>query len=117
RDAAEVVDDLRERGGDDSLDERRQQQRHHQPRVDREHAADRVLVARGRVCETRGDAHSTGCGAGTSPRWERLSRIATPIVAPPTSCSGAIVSERRITPKTAARKNCRFAKRDAREGP
>ena len=42
---AEVGDDPRQRGRDDRLVERREQQRHHQPGVDREDPPDRELVA------------------------------------------------------------------------
>ena len=45
RDPAEVADDARERGRDDRLVERGEEERHHQPRVDREDAPDREVVA------------------------------------------------------------------------
>src|SRR5262249_6024720 len=106
----------RQRGRDDRLVERREQQRQHQARVDREHAPDRVVVARWLVREARAQTgHSTGWGAGA--RCKRLSRIATAVGGPPRTWSGVIVSDSRITPKTAARKNCRFANSDARDGP
>ena len=52
RDPAEVADDARQRGRDDRLVERGEKQRHHQPRVDREDAADREVVA-GRLSARR----------------------------------------------------------------
>ncbi len=57
RDAAEVADDPRERSRDDRLVERCQQQRHHQPGVDREDPADRELVAGGLMSEALANLH------------------------------------------------------------
>ena len=57
REAAEVADDLRQRGRDDRLVERREQQRDHQARVDREDPADRVAVAGRRAGEALAERH------------------------------------------------------------
>src|SRR6266576_3136483 len=60
RDPAEVGDDLRQRRCNDRLVERGEQQRHHQPGVDREDPPDRELVARRLAGETVAERHSAG---------------------------------------------------------
>ena len=67
RQAAEVVDDRRQRGRDDRLVERSQQERDHDRAVDREHAPDREAVSGRRASEPSAEAtHSSQPSGGRS---------------------------------------------------
>ena len=108
---------LRQRGRDDRLVERREQQRDHQARVDREDAPDREAVARRGAREPFADRRHAATGAAVDRPVLRESRIPAAIVMPPRSGASSSISERISTEKKAARKGCRLAKSEAREGP
>src|SRR5205085_248471 len=115
REPAEVADDPRQRGRDDRLVERREEERHHQPRVDGEDAAFREPVAlrlrrepgpQARPHRAAAFVADTRCSSTTSTARgrcpSRLSRMPTPIATPPTIWSGVIRSERIASAKIAA---------------
>ena len=125
RDPAEVGDDPRQRGRDDRLVERREQQRHHQPRVDREDPADREVGSRAAVRARRSRRrHSTGHrpqpwrldGDAALARARARSRPRSR--APPAICPAVEMLARGAGARRATAKNgCRFANSDARDGP
>src|SRR6266496_6809006 len=105
-DPAELRDDLRQRGRDDRLSERREQQRHHQARVDREDAPDREGVAGRRPGESLAKGQRLSCGTSAGSWRERT--IPAAIKTPPATCNGVIDSDRIRSAKIAPRKGWRF---------
>src|SRR5207247_4653552 len=97
------------------LVERREQQRHHQACVDRQHAPDRVVVAWRLAPEGLPEAHSAVTATGQ--RRRRSSAIADAIPIAPTTSHRFSVSDSSTSANTTEMKGCRFVKRFAREGP
>src|SRR5205085_9276192 len=119
REAAELADDPRQRGGDDGLVERREQERDHKPRVYDEDPADREPVARRLAGEAGAEArdHAGSAAGRVLLRHIRGRAIPTAMKTAPSTCSAVSGSERMISANTAPMNGCTFANSVAREGP
>src|SRR5829696_6627252 len=117
RDPAELGDDSRQRRRDDRLIEGGEQQRHHQARVDREDSADRIAVSRRGSGEAFAERRHAATASAVVRRALRESRIPPAIASPPTIWIRVMDSDRIRSEKNAARKGCRFANTEARDGP